>query len=498
MCQLRERALPLDKFLFLEGIRDSNAQLYYALLVTFTDELLPIVYTPVVGEFCQKYHKVFRPTPRGLYVSLKDQGKVKSILRKWPLKGIRVIVVTDGERILGLGDLGCNGMGIPLGKIAMYTALGGIPPEFCLAVTLDVGTNNESLLMDPAYIGLRQPRCRGPEYDALVAEFMEAAMETYGPRVLVQFEDFGNVNAFRLLDRWGPNACAFNDDIQGTACVVLAGLQASRRITGRMLQDETFLFFGAGAAAIGIADLIAYSIARETGVSVEEGRNRIWLFDSKGLVVASRIAAMPEQKHRYAHEHEELAAFIDAVRAIRPTAIVGVSTVAKAFNEEVLRTMSELNDLPLIFPLSNPTSKSECTFAEAMQATGGRCVFASGSPFPPYQIDDRIFIPGQANNAFIFGGIGLAVLASGIERITTEDFYCAATALAAIVPEYRLASGCLFPAISSIRDSSAAMAAGICKNAQAKGRLNAPEQEDWFSYCSSIMYSPITLEYDTR
>ena len=397
--QVRSRGRAIDRFMYLESLRDSNVQLYYALLVNHTDELLPIVYTPTVGEACLKFSHLFTPRPKGLFISLKDKGKVKQILEAWPQKNVKVIVFSDGQRILGLGDLGSNGMGIPLGKAALYTALGGVPPEEALGVLIDAGTSNPELLIDPAYIGLRQTREQGPAYDELITEFMTAAQEVYGENVLLQFEDFGNANAFRLLAKWENKGCVFNDDVQGTATVALAGLLTAKRVTGRAsLKDETFLFLGAGEAALGIADLIAYAIVKETGVSMEEARRNIWLFDSKGLIVEGR-GFVNKHKAPYAHPNQaHITTFLDAVKSLRPTGIIGVSTMAKAFDQEVLEAMAAINEQPIVFALSNPTSKSECTFEEAVRHTKGACVFASGSPFPPLAYEGKTLVPGQSNN----------------------------------------------------------------------------------------------------
>eukprot|EP00624_Nannochloropsis_granulata_P000704 evm.model.NODE_12792_length_12315_cov_31.308405.4 len=375
-------------------------------------------------------------------------------------------------------------MGIPLGKAALYTALGGIKPDECLGVLLDVGTETESILKDPAYIGLRQRRVRGKEYDDFVEEFMLAAQK---------FEDFANSNAFSLLHEWEDRACSFNDDIQGTAAVALAGVLAAKRVTGRStLKDETFLFLGAGEAALGIADLIAFAITQENeGMTLEEARRNIWLFDSKGLIVEGR-GHLTEHKLPYAHPGQAAqTAFVEAVRAISPTGIIGVSTIAKSFNQEVLELMAEINERPLVFALSNPTSKSECSFQEAVQHTKGKVIFASGSPFPALIWEGKTLVPGQSNNCYIFPGLGLSIFLTEMRRVKMEHFYLAANTVAAMTSEEQLAQGCLFPPLGEVRHVSAAIAAAVAKKEKEEGRLMVPDQDDWLAYAKAAMYNPL-------
>lgn len=395
MEQVRNKTSAMEKYLYLHTLLDTNEALYYRMLIQHTAELMPIVYTPTVGQACIEFSQVYRQTPRGLYITLNDIGKVSSILDNWPQKDIRAIVFTDGERILGLGDLGINGMGIPMGKLALYTACAGVDPKYCLPVTLDVGTNNPEFLNDPYYIGVRQKRERGETYDQLVNEFMSAAKTKYGDSVLLQFEDFGNTNAFRLLKMYRETHCTFNDDIQGTASVVLAGLLAGVPLSGKPISDHKFLFLGAGEAGTGIADLISLGIHRAAGIPIEEARKQIWLVDSKGLVVNSRRAKLQHHKLLYAHDAPECVTLIEAVRTLKPTALIGVCTIPKTFTKEVCELMADLNESPIIFALSNPTSKAECTAEEAYTWTQGRCVFASGSPFDPVELDGKCYVPGQ-------------------------------------------------------------------------------------------------------
>ena len=487
------RRLPgaLEKYIALSALHDRNEALFFRVVGDHPDEMMPIIYTPTVGLACQQYGHIFR-RPRGIFVGANDRGRVAEVLRNWPYRDVRIIVVTDGERILGLGDLGANGMGIPVGKLSLYTACAGIPPQQCLPVTLDVGTNNTAFIEDPLYIGLRQKRLTGAAYDALVEEFVEAANEVF-PGVLVQFEDFANHNAFRLLDRYRDRICTFNDDIQGTAAVALAGFLAALRVTGRKLQNEKILFMGAGEAATGIADLVVSAMVAR-GQVAHEARRRNWLFDSKGLVVAGRTD-LAEHKRPYAHDHAPCARFVDAIRSLQPTAIVGVAGIGGTFTPEVLRTMAELNARPVVFALSNPTSKAECTAAEAYEHTGGRALFACGSPFDPVTQQGRRFVPRQGNNSYIFPGVGLGVIASRARRVNEDMFLAAATTLCAQVTEADLAQGSLYPALSRIREVSAAIATAVAEVALREGLATIDRPEDLAAYVRSTMYAPRYPEY---
>ncbi|MGC8720695.1 MAG: NAD-dependent malic enzyme, partial [Thermodesulforhabdaceae bacterium] len=403
---LRRKPNNLEKYIFMISLQDRNKTLFYRVLLENIEELMPIVYTPTVGEACLQYGHIFR-RPRGIFVTPQDRGRIVSLLRNWPHKCIRIIVVTDGERILGLGDLGADGMGIPVGKLALYTACAGIHHSLSLPITIDVGTDNEVLLNDPLYIGIRQKRLRGPEYDELIEEFIMAVNHVF-PGALIQFEDFGNRNAFRLLKRYRDRVCCFNDDIQGTASVTLAGLYSAMRITGGRLRDQKILFLGAGEAGIGTGELIVSAMVSE-GLSVEEARERCWYVDSRGLVVAARDD-LTEHKKEFAHDHPFLPDLISAVKAIKPTILIGVSGKPRMFTPEVLSEMARINERPVIFSLSNPTSNTECTAEEAYRYTGGRAIFASGSPFDPVEVDGKVFYPAQGNNVYIFPGVGLGVM----------------------------------------------------------------------------------------
>lgn len=494
MAQLRKKSSPLEKYIFMQTMQDTNEALYYRMLIEHTHELMPIVYTPTVGQACLEFSHIYRQTPRGLYISLNDLGRVSEILDAWPQKQINAIVFTDGERILGLGDLGINGMGIPIGKLALYTACAGVPPQLCLPVVLDCGTNNEELLNDPFYMGLRQKRERGAKFEQLVDEFMNAAKSKYGPQVLLQFEDFGNSTAFHLLRKYQNSHCTFNDDIQGTASVVLAGLLAAVPLSNKPIREHTFLFLGAGEAGTGIADLIALAVSHETGKSVEEAREQIWLVDSRGLVVNSRRSSLQHHKLLYAHDAPECSSLVEIIERVRPSALIGVCTIPKSFDEAVCKAMAQINDRPIIFALSNPTSKAECTAEEAYRFTEGRCIFASGSPFDPVEFKGKRFVPGQGNNAYIFPGVGLACVAVGMTHVDDFIMMIAAEALAKLVTKKDLDSGCVYPPLSNIRDVSLKIATAVAEYGYDKGYATVPKPANLMEHIRSIMYHPFKDE----
>uniref|UniRef100_A0A7S0N8P9 Malic enzyme n=1 Tax=Chlamydomonas leiostraca TaxID=1034604 RepID=A0A7S0N8P9_9CHLO len=560
LSQLKSIDKPIEKYLFLRRLLETRPDEYYRLLLGNTELVLPFIYTPTVGEACERYHELPGLITRGLYLTLEDKGHILDKLKAWPQQNVRVIVVTDGERILGLGDLGAGGMGISEGKITLYTAAAGVDPSVCLPLCLDVGTNNEKLLADPGYKGLRRRRARGAEYDAFVGE-LAAALTAWRPHVLLQWEDFGNTNAFRLLERYRPVLCSFNDDIQGTAAITLAALLAAVRAvdaeaatlaskgangaaragsgalitpgastgseaggvapavaqqlpagraspeaasaSGREASGELghhrVLFFGAGEAGTGIGELIAYCIHRRTRCSLQEARGHCFFMDSRGLVCRGRPGKLEHHKEPFAHDVPHVKTLLEAVRALRPTVLIGVSTMAGAFSEEVVREMGRLNARPIIFPLSNPTSKSECTFEQAMRWTEGRVVFASGSPFDPITMprsspspapspippgtstgsttsshggssSSRTVRPAQANNAYIFPALGYAAVLTQCKSISDECFLVAAETLAGMANSYKvLEEGALFPAFSQIRDVSARVMAALCEHMCASG-----------------------------
>lgn len=495
MDNLRKYQVPLQKYMAMMELQERNERLFYKLLIDNVEELLPIVYTPTVGEACQKYGSIFR-RPQGLYISLKEKGKVLDVLKNWPERSIQVIVVTDGERILGLGDLGCQGMGIPVGKLSLYTALGGVRPSACLPVTIDVGTNNEQLLKDEFYIGLRQRRATGQEYADLLHEFMSAVKQNYGEKVLIQFEDFANHNAFTLLAKYGTTHLVFNDDIQGTASVVLAGVVAALKLIGGTLADHKFLFLGAGEAGTGIAELIALEMSKQTKIPVEETRKKIWLVDSKGLIVNSRRESLQHFKKPWAHDHEPVKDLLGAVKAIKPTVLIGSSGVGRTFTKEIIETVTSFNEKPLIMALSNPTSQSECTAEEAYTWSQGRAIFASGSPFDPFEYNGKVFVPGQANNAYIFPGFGLGLVISGAIRVHDNMLLAASEALAKQVSDENYNKGLIYPPFSNIRKISANIAANVAAKAYELGvATHLPRPANLVKYAESCMYSPVYRSY---
>lgn len=443
-------------------------------------------YTPTVGQACQEFGHIFR-RPRGLYVSAYDRGHVAELLRNWPHDDVRIIVVTDGERILGLGDLGADGMGIPIGKLSLYSACAGIHPTRTLPVCLDVGTDNGALLEDPLYMGIPRQRLRGDAYDDLVDEFFEAVAEVF-PKAVVQLEDFATQNAFRLLDRYRKGFCSFDDDIQGTAGVALAGIYSALRITRGRLGDRPYLFLGAGEAAIGIGDLIVSALVHD-GMDEAEARRLCWFVDSKGLVVKSRTD-LAEHKQAFAHEGEFTSAFLEAVERLQPGAIIGVSGQPQTFTRPVLEAMARINDRPIVFALSNPTSKSECTAEQAYRWTEGRAIFASGSPFDPLEVDGQHFVPGQGNNAYVFPGVGLGLIVSEATECTDEMFFVAARTLAGMVNEDDLRQGRIYPSLTRTREVSAHIAEAVAGVAFSRGIAGRSRPDDLDAVVREAMFTP--------
>jgi malate dehydrogenase (oxaloacetate-decarboxylating)(NADP+) len=488
---LRSKSSHLEKYIFLVGLQDRNETLFYRLVVDHLEEMTPLIYTPTVGEACKEFGHIFR-RPRGLYVCAQDRGRIRDVLRNWPEREVSVIVATDGERILGLGDLGAQGMGIPIGKLSLYTACAGVHPSRCLPVMLDVGTDNEALLADSLYTGIPAHRLRGEPYDAFIEEFVAAVQETF-PGVLLQWEDFATENAFRLLNRYRDRICTFNDDIQGTAAVTVAALLGAGRITGRPLSEETVLFFGAGASATGVAGLIATAMRRQ-GLSEKEAQGRIWFVDSKGLVVRERTG-LAEHKVPWAHEHAPVPDLLSAVQAIWPSTLIGLSTQGQTFTEPILRALARHHERPIVFAMSNPTSKSECTAEQAYRYTDGRAVFASGSPFDPVELGGRRFVPSQANNSYVFPGLGLGVVVSQARRVTDEMFLAAADAVAASVDADGLSNGSVLPALQGIREVSAAIATAVVRLAVHDGLARATLPHDPSGAVRAAMYVPAYRSY---
>jgi malate dehydrogenase (oxaloacetate-decarboxylating)(NADP+) len=489
---LRSKPGNLEKYIYLTNLQNRNEILFYRLVLDRIEEVVPLIYTPTVGEACLQYGSIYR-RPRGLFISLRERGRIATILRHWPQPGVRLIVVTDGERILGLGDLGALGMGIPVGKLSLYTACAGVHPGYTLPITLDVGTDNASLHAGPAYIGLKEKRARGAAYDGFIEEFVLAVKDVF-PHALLQWEDFGNTNAFRLLRQYRHHLPSFNDDIQGTAAVALAGVLAALRLTGSTLAQQKFLFLGAGEAGTGIADLYVEA-ARTEGLGEAEARARCWFVDSKGLVVKNRGDRLAEHKLPYAHEHPMIVPLADAVKAIKPTALIGVSGTPATFTPEIVGTMSALNARPIIFALSNPTSKAECTAEQAYTWSAGRAIFASGSPFAPVELNGQRHVPGQGNNIYIFPGVGLGALVSGAREVTDAMFLAAARTLAQLVQPDDLAVGRVYPPLTRIREVSLQIATAVATAAHEAGLAQTPRPSDITADIRARMFQPVYRDY---
>jgi malate dehydrogenase (oxaloacetate-decarboxylating)(NADP+) len=475
----------IDRYMTLSSLQERNERLFYRALIDHFEEILPLIYTPTVGEACREFSHIARE-PKGFYITPADKGRIARMLRNWPERDIRVIVVTDGQRILGLGDLGVNGMGISVGKLALYTACAGIPPRQCLPVVLDVGTDNPDLLDDALYLGYPRTRVGGRQYLALVDEFVDAVQKRF-PNALIQFEDFLTPNAYGLLRRYRDRVRCFNDDIQGTAAVALAGVYASGRITGRRFRDSRVMFLGAGSAATGIADLMVAALVDE-GLSAESARERLWFADVNGLVVKSRTDLMPHNQP-YAHDHPRLG-FLDAIDAIEPHVLIGATGAPGTFTAAVVGRMCAHNPRPVIFALSNPTSRAECTAEQAYTWSSGRAIFASGSPFKPVRLGDRDFRPGQGNNAYVFPGIGLGAVFCRARRIPDEFFLTAARTLAKLVTPRDLEAGSLYPPLHDIRRISLAIATAVADQAYALKLARAKRPANLRRAIARSMYEP--------
>jgi malate dehydrogenase (oxaloacetate-decarboxylating) len=486
---------PLERYIHLAALQDRNETLFFRLLHDHIDEMMPVVYTPVVGEACQRFSHIYR-RPRGLYISYEQRDRIDRILQNHP-RPPAIIVVTDGERILGLGDQGIGGMGIPIGKLSLYTACAGIPPELTLPIMLDVGTDNQALLSDPLYLGMRHPRVRGAEYQAFIDRFVEAVMRVY-PGAVLQWEDFLKENAMTQLARFRRRLCTFNDDIQGTAATVLAGIYAAVRVTGHAMRTQRMVLAGAGASAQGIADLFTSALVAE-GLSLEDARRSVCTVDSRGLVTADR-PGLEDFKRTYARPIEEITAYScadrarisleETIRNFRPTVLVGTSGTAGAFTEVAVRAMAAVNERPIVFPLSNPTSKSECTAEEAVRWSDGRAIVATGSPFAPVEWRGRRQRIGQGNNAFIFPGVGLGLWVGRVRRVSDAMFLDAAKALAQQVTLDNLAEGSVYPSLNRIRDCSRAVACAVVRRALEEKQSDVPLGPDIEDIVSRAIWSP--------
>lgn len=479
---------PLEKFIFLTSLHDRNENLYYKVLMENLMEMTPIVYTPVVGAACQQFGHIYRKN-RGMYISHHDKGQIRQIFDNWNQDEIDIIVVSDGSRILGLGDLGANGMGIPIGKLALYVAGGGIFPCKTLPILLDTGTNNEELLADNLYLGVDEKRIEDDEYYELVDEFVLAVKDRW-PKALIQWEDFTNDHAFPLLEKYRNDVLSFNDDIQGTGAVALSGLLGAMRMKEEKLADQRIIFYGAGSAAVGIADMIVAGIVEESGMSEEEARKLFWLLDSQGLVVKDGPRALQDHKIPYARDGKHIDNLLEAIKEVKPTILVGVSGQGQSFTEEIINEMHTHVNKPVIFALSNPTSKSECSAEQAYHWTDGDVIFASGSPFDPVRFDGKIFVPGQGNNMFIFPGVGLGASMCQSSQVTDAMFYTAAKTLAEMVTDEELALGTVYPDLTKIRLISATIATAVCRMAFDAGMAGIEEPDDIFKYVQDHMYQP--------
>jgi malate dehydrogenase (oxaloacetate-decarboxylating)(NADP+) len=494
--QLGHKATDLDRYIYLIGLLDNNETLFYRVLMSDPARFLPIVYDPTIAEACLKFGHIYR-RPRGLYLSITRKGNVKDVLRNWPVQDVRVICVTDAGRILGLGDLGANGMGIPIGKLQLYTAAAGVPPQGLLPMYLDAGTNNETYLRDPLYLGLRKPRPTTEDLYAFVDEFVAAVQEVF-PLCCIHFEDWTGVDAIKLLARYRDKVCCYNDDIQGTAGVTLAGLINALKVTGGKLRDQRVLFLGAGSAGTGLANLIVSAMVQQ-GLPAGEARQRIWMFDSKGLVVAGR-PGLAEHKLPYAHPHAPSQAFanltdesqqiVAAIEALKPTALIGVSTVGKLFSRQVVEAMARVNERPIIFPLSNPTEHAECLPEDAYLWSKGKALYAAGVQFQPVSYDGKTLLPGQANNLYIFPAVGMAIYATQAKRVTDEMFIEAAHALADQVTPEQLKQGLLYPPQSNILETEIKTAARVAKVVFDGNLARVARPADYEAFIRSHVYKP--------
>jgi malate dehydrogenase (oxaloacetate-decarboxylating)(NADP+) len=457
LTQLGHKNTDLDRYIYLVNLLDHNETLFYRTVMSDPARFLPIVYDPTIGEACLKFGHIYRQA-RGMYLSIARRGKVKEILKNWPREDIRFICVTDGGRILGLGDLGANGMGIPIGKLQLYTAAAGVPPQNLLPMYLDAGTNNEQYLNDPLYLGLRKTRPPTAELFSFVDEFVEAVQEVF-PKCCIHFEDWTGVDAVHLLKRYRDKYCVYNDDVQGTAGITLAGMINATKLKGTKLKDEKYLFLGAGSAGIGLADLLCSALVAD-GMELKAARSQVWMFDVNGLLQSTRTDLVDFQMP-YAHEHAPTKDFVAAVESIKPTTIIGVSTIGGAFTQKVVEAMSRINEHPVILALSNPTEHAECTAEQAYNWSLGKAIYAAGVQFPPVNYNGQTRLPGQANNFYIFPAVGMAIFATQARRVTDEMFIEAAAAVADQVSAEQLKQGLLYPLQSNILETEIKTAARV-------------------------------------
>src|SRR6201997_3809433 len=486
LLQLGHKNTDLDRYIYLTNLLDHDETLFYRTIMSDPARFLPIVYDPTIGEACLKFGHIFRG-PRGMYLSIKRRGHVKEVLRHWPVQDVRVICVTDGGRILGLGDLGANGMGIPIGKLQLYTACAGVPPKPLLPMYLDAGTNNEQYLHDPLYLGLHQTRPPTAELYSFVDEFVEAVQEVF-PKCCIHFEDWTGVDAVHLLQRYRDKYCVYNDDVQGTAGIVLAGMTNAARIKGTRLSDEKYLFLGAGSAGIGLANLLCSAMVQE-GLTLKQAQDRVSMFDVNGLLETTRTDLVDFQKP-YAHKHAPTRDFVAAIESIKPSTIIGVSTVGGTFTQKVIEAMSSINERPVVLALSNPTDHAECTPEQAYTWSKGKAIYAAGVQFSPVHYNGQTFLSGQANNFYIFPAIGMAIFATQASRLTDEMFIEAARAVADQVPSDLLKQGLLYPLQSNILETEIQTAAQIAKLVFDSGLARVDRPADMVAFIRDHVYKP--------
>jgi malate dehydrogenase (oxaloacetate-decarboxylating)(NADP+) len=486
MKQLGHKTTDLERYIYLANLLDHNETLFYRTVMSNPAYFLPIVYDPTIAEACLKYSHIYR-RPRGMYLSITRRGKVKEVLQNWPRKDVRFICVTDGGRILGLGDIGANGTEIPIGKLELYTACAGVPPQYLLPMFLDAGTNNEHYLHDPLYLGVRKTRPPTEELYSFVDEFVEAVQEVF-PKCCIHFEDWTGKDAVHLLQRYRDKYCVYNDDVQGTAGIVLAGMINAAKIKGTKLSDEKYLFLGAGSAGIGLADLLCSAMTKE-GLTLKQAQSRVYMFDINGLLETTRPDLLDYQKP-YAHKHVPTRDFVEAIESIKPTTIIGVSTVGGAFNQKVIEVISRINDRPVVLALSNPTERAECTPEQAYTWSNGKAIYAAGVQFPPVHFKGQTFLPGQANNFYIFPAIGMAVFATQAARVTDEMFIESAYAVADQVPSDLLKQGLLYPLQSNILETEIQTAARVAKLVFDSGLARVEQPKDMVAFIRRHVYKP--------
>jgi len=486
MMQLSQKNTDLDRYIYLMNLLDHDETLFYRTVMSDPARFLPIVYDPTIGEACLKFGHIYRQA-RGMYLSITRRGNVKEILKNWPQKDVRFICVTDGGRILGLGDLGANGAGIPIGKLQLYTACAGVPPQYLLPMYLDAGTNNEQYLNDPLYLGLRKTRPPTADLYSFVDEFVEAVQEVF-PKCCIHFEDWTGADAVHLLQRYRDKYCVYNDDVQGTAGITLTGMINATKLKGTKLKDEKYLFLGAGSAGIGLANLLCSALVAQ-GLTLKEAQSSVYMFDINGLLEASRTDLLDFQKP-YAHQHAPMRDFVAAIESIKPTTIIGVSTIGGAFNQKVIETMARINERPVVLALSNPTEHAECTAEQAYTWSKGKAIYAAGVQFAPFHYNGQTFLPGQANNFYIFPAVGMAIFATQAKRVTDEMFIEAGQAVADQVPSELLNQGLLYPLQSNILETEVQTAARVAKLVFDSGLARVERPRDMVAFIREHVYKP--------